>query len=147
MVDTPPLTSGNFKGTADELRAKIVEVVRMSAIQGWANAYGEYYRLVAKDKGRLRIGFNKAGRLTITSQRGSHEIRFNRDEVYAKWISNVPYAEHHQEVGPTGLDYYKMPTTPGTKPFKWKEFKPVLQKHNKMAFKERMQQAGLMRRG
>jgi len=136
-------TSGSFRGTRDELRLLMVRILRTAALTGWARAYGDYHGTIAEDTGAMKIGFNKAGRLVITTQRGTQEFRFARSEVYARWIQQVHYAEHHQEVGPTGLSYYKQPSRAGTKPFVWNDFKPFLTRHSRAALREQLQINGL----
>ena len=144
LADQPILTSGTFKGTREQYIALLKSVLRPATLKAWARAYGEYYELIAKDTGALRIGFNRAGRMAINSQRGTHEFRISKERVYANWTSRVNYAQYHQETGPTGNTSYRDPSTPGTKPFVWNDFKPVLAKHSKIAVREYLQQAGLM---
>ena len=143
MANEPILTSGTFRGTRSQYLALLKSILRPATLKAWARAYGEYYGLIAKKTGALRIGFNRAGRMAINSQAGTHEFRVAKERVYANWTRNVNYAQYHQETGPTGLSSYRDPNTPGTKPFVWNDFKPVLAKHSKIAIREYLQQSGL----
>jgi hypothetical protein len=153
MSEQPTLTvkSGSIpipnKNTIKDILQSRMKAITLRA---WGLAYVEYYPSIAKKTGRLRVGFNKAGQITIQSQSrgGGHQFTIARNEVMSRWVKEVPYAEHHQEVGPTGLSYYKRPTTEGTKPFKWAEFQPILKKHVKQSLRQEIQQIGMeLRRG
>ena len=141
------ITSGTFSGTKAQFQDLLKSVLRPATLKAWAWSYSDYFQTIAKETGALRIGFNRAGRMAINSQLGTHEFVVQKDRVYANWTRNVHYAQYHQETGPTGKSSYRQPTTAGTKPFVWEDFKPILVANTKKAVREKLQQAGLKTNG
>ena len=75
---------------------------------------------MAKDTGRLRNAIRKDLNAQLQAQRGQTKIKLtlSRNRLQQR----VPYAKYHWREGPTGLTYYKDPTTPDTAPIKPEKF-------------------------
>ena len=103
----------------------------------------EYEDKIALKDGFLRRFFRSVGLDIINSQRGARNIRFSVGEIYSRLVSKLPYAEHHLEIGPTGLQFYIKPTAGGTAPIKSAIFMPILQVETQDAFLKQLQIEGL----
>jgi hypothetical protein len=137
------LTSGTFKGSREQALTALIGAVYQGSVKGAVDSIAQYQHKIALQYGALREGFGTAVMQTIRRQKGNLRISVSPGEVYSRLANRVSYAEHHLEVGPTGLPHYKDPTTPGTEPIKWRKFKAILVPTVQAAIKLEVQKKGI----